>query len=139
MKGMTRKKQRLLGILLILALLVVTWFSLPHYARQALIHLMPVIDDLETFQRDTVRHDAANVRHWPRAKAYNRYQLPADDAAYLDSLHTSTPPPRPSSAYSSASPWTKGAFIASTTPCRAIYLPILKDDRPTSPCATSSP
>ena len=85
---MTRKKQRLLGTLLILALLVVTWFSLPYYARQALIHLMPVIDDLETFQRDTVRHDPTRVWQWPHAKAYNRYQLPAEDAAYLDSLHT---------------------------------------------------
>ena len=74
--------------LLVLALLVVAWFSLPRYARQALIHLMPVIDDLETFERDTVRHDPARIWHWPRAKAYNHYQLPVQDAAYLDSLHT---------------------------------------------------
>ena len=36
----------------------------------------------------TVRHDPARIWHWPRAKAYNHYQLPVQDAAYLDSLHT---------------------------------------------------
>ena len=85
---MIRKRKRILGALLIVALLVMSWFTLPHYARQALIHLMPVIDDLETFHRDTVRHDAANVWHWPHAKSYNQYVLHAEDAAYLDSLHT---------------------------------------------------
>ena len=85
---MIRKRKKILGALLIVALLVMSWFTLPHYARQALIHLMPVIDDLETFQRDTVRHDPTRVWQWPHAKAYNRYQLPAEDAAYLDSLHT---------------------------------------------------
>ena len=30
----------------------------------------------------------ANVWHWPHAKSYNQYVLPAEDAAYLDSLHT---------------------------------------------------
>ena len=55
------RRKRILCILasLLLALLL-AYLCLPHYARQALIHLMPVIDDLETFHRDTVRHDAAN-------------------------------------------------------------------------------
>ena len=78
-------------IYICLSLLVIggiTYFSLPYYARQALIHLMPVVDDLETFHRDTVRHNSANVCHWPHDRQYNRYRLTADDAAYLDSLHT---------------------------------------------------
>lgn len=72
----------------ILAALVLIYFSLPYYARQALIHLMPVIDDLHTFHHHTVHHDAAHVWHWPVDKGYNQYRLEADDAAYLDSLHT---------------------------------------------------
>ncbi len=83
-----RLKKPLFTALAICLALAIAYFSLPHYARQALIHFMPVIDDLETFHRDTVRHDAANVWHWPHAKSYNQYVLPAEDAAYLDSLHT---------------------------------------------------
>ena len=50
------RRKRILCILAILLLaLLLAYLCLPHYARQALIHLMPVIDDLETFHRDTVR------------------------------------------------------------------------------------
>ena len=72
----------------VLVVLAIIYLSLPYYARQALIHLMPVIDDLETFERDTVHHDPACIRHWPHAKSYNQYRLLSEDAAYLDSLHT---------------------------------------------------
>ena len=72
----------------IVGLLAVVYFSLPYYARQALIHWMPVIDDVETFYRDTVRHDVGNVWRWAEAEGYNRFQLSGKDAAYLDSLHT---------------------------------------------------
>lgn len=84
---MKRKKALLLSVL-IAALLIVSYISLPYYARQALIHLMPVIDDLETFHRDTVRHDPTNVWRWPHAKAYNLHQPGTADLAYMDSLHT---------------------------------------------------
>lgn len=84
---MKRKKTLLLSVLIIV-LLIVSYMSLPYYARQALIHLMPVIDDLETFHRDTVRHNPANVWHWPHATNYSRYQLEVNDAHYIDSLHT---------------------------------------------------
>lgn len=69
-------------------LLVVAYLCLPYYARQALRHLMPVIDDLQTFARDTVRHNPSDVWHWDKASRYNQYQLSSEDAAYLDSLHT---------------------------------------------------
>ena len=72
----------------IVGLLAVVYFSLPYYARQALIHWMPVIDDVETFYRDTVRHDVGNVWRWAEAEGYNRFQLSGKDATYLDSLHT---------------------------------------------------
>ena len=85
------KRNRTRTLLLTAAALLLTlaaYLCLPHYARQALIHLMPVIDDLETFHRDTVRHDPAHVRLWPHAAAYNRSRLSPADEAYLDSLHT---------------------------------------------------
>lgn len=75
-------------ILAVLAALFVAYLCLPYYARQALIHLMPVIDDAQTFSRDTVRHDPSNSCPWPRHKDYNRYLLTPSDSAYLDSLHT---------------------------------------------------
>ena len=86
------KRNRTRTLLLTAAALLLTlaaaYLCLPHYARQALIHLMPVIDDLETFHRDTVRHAPAHVRLWPHAAAYNRSRLSPADEAYLDSLHT---------------------------------------------------
>ena len=72
----------------VLVLLVAVYFSLPYYARQALVHWMPVIDDLETFHRDTVHGGAARAWLWPRAEEYNRHSLSPADEAYLDSLHT---------------------------------------------------
>ena len=86
------KRNRTRTLLLTAAALLLTlaaaYLCLPHYARQALIHLMPVIDDLETFHRDTVRHAPAHVRLWPHAAAYNHSRLSTADEAYLDSLHT---------------------------------------------------
>ena len=85
------KRNRTRTLLLTAAALLLTlaaYLCLPHYVRQALIHLMPVIDDLETFHRDTVRHDPAHVRLWPHAAAYNHSRLSTADEAYLDSLHT---------------------------------------------------
>ena len=86
------KRNRTRTLLLTAAALLLTlaaaYLCLPHYARQALIHLMPVIDDLETSHRDTVRHDPAHVRLWPHAAAYNHSRLSTADEAYLDSLHT---------------------------------------------------
>lgn len=40
------KLRIVLGVIVVAA---VVYCSLPYYARQALIHWMPVIDDLETF------------------------------------------------------------------------------------------
>ena len=87
MKHLRRKKILYIATSSLLALLL-AYLCLPYYARQALIHLMPVIDDLETFHRDTVYHDPAHIWDWPRSSSYNRYRLSLEDAAYLDSLHT---------------------------------------------------
>ena len=85
MKEKTKPLYTAMGVLVLLA---AVYFSLPYYARQALVHWMPVIDDLETFRRDTVHCDSALAWAWPKAEAYNqRCLLPADEA-YLDSLRT---------------------------------------------------
>ena len=75
-------------IAVICIVLVAAYCALPYYARQALVHLMPVINDLETFERHTVRHDMAHAWQWRKAGTYNRYRLSSEDSAYLDSLHT---------------------------------------------------
>lgn len=79
------KLRIVLGVIVVAA---VVYCSLPYYARQALIHWMPVIDDLETFHRHTVRHDPDRVWNWPLSADYNRCQPPEPDVHYLDSLHT---------------------------------------------------
>lgn len=86
---MKTKKKTILRLLIALVVVIgVVYASLPYYARQALIHWMPVIDDLETFHRHTVHHNPDDVWHWPLSADYNRYQLAEKDAHYLDSLRT---------------------------------------------------
>lgn len=83
------KRKTLVRIIICsVVILAIAYTSLPYYARQALIHWMPVIDDLETFHRHTVHHNPDNVWYWPLADKYNHYRLSSDDAHYLDSLHT---------------------------------------------------
>ena len=83
------KRNKALKIIAVICIvLVAAYCALPYYARQALVHLMPVINDLETFERHTVRHDTAHVWQWRKAGTYNRYRLSSEDSAYLDSLHT---------------------------------------------------
>lgn len=86
---MKTKKKTILRLLIALIVIIgVVYASLPYYARQALIHWMPVIDDLEAFHRHTVHHNPDDVWHWPLSADYNRYQLTEKDAHYLDSLRT---------------------------------------------------
>ena len=83
------KRKKTLKLLAVVALLLlIIYASLPYYARQALIHLMPAIDDLNVFSRDTVRHDATHVWQWPLAKNYNCHVLSPHDEHYIDSLQT---------------------------------------------------
>ncbi len=84
----TKKKNILYLLIALVTVLAIVYASLPYYARQALIHWMPVIDDLETFHRHTIHHNSTDVWHWPLSANYNHYQLSESDAHYLDSLHT---------------------------------------------------
>lgn len=84
----TKKKNILYLLIALVTVLAIVYASLPYYARQALIHWMPVIDDMETFYRHTIHHNSTDVWHWPLSANYNHYQLSESDAHYLDSLHT---------------------------------------------------
>lgn len=85
---LSKRKKILAGTGALILSFALIYFSLPYYARQALIHWMPVINDLELFHRHTVHHDTTNVWYWAHADSYNRYQLTSADAHYLDSLQT---------------------------------------------------
>lgn len=80
-------KRSLKIILSLAALLAVIYMCLPHYARQALIHLYPDIYDLDRFDRHTV-HAPDSCRAWPSTADYNRYRLSPREAAYLDTMET---------------------------------------------------
>ncbi|MDR2131235.1 MAG: beta-lactamase family protein [Odoribacteraceae bacterium] len=72
------------GVLLLLA---GGYLCLPDYARRALRHGRPGIDDLSLFEHHVVpRSDSC--REWPVAKRYNTGTLSGEDEAYLDRLGT---------------------------------------------------
>ena len=154
---MKTKKKNILRLLIALAaVLAIVYVSLPYYARQALIHWMPVIDDLETFQRHTVHHNPDNVWHWPLAADYNRYQLTEEDTRYLDSLHTVSflvirhdsivfesyrdgwNDTLTSNIYS-ATKTIVGLLAGIALDEGKIHSLIIKESKPMSPCATCSP
>lgn len=71
----------------VVALLVIAYFCLPYYARQALIYWYPDIDDLGLFARHTVRA-SDSCWQWPAAKDYNTYRMSERESKYVDSLQT---------------------------------------------------
>jgi CubicO group peptidase (beta-lactamase class C family) len=80
------KKRYIIAACALLSLAGGYW-SLPYYARQALRHGHPGIDDLLVFARDTL-HRADTCREWPVARHYNARALSPADDAYLDRLGT---------------------------------------------------
>ena len=84
---MKRKKTVLTIIICIAIGLVTVYLCLPYYARQALIHLYPKIDDKCLFYRDTV-HAPQQACLWARSADYNRYGFTDSEKSYLDSMET---------------------------------------------------
>ena len=74
-------------LLSIFALLVIAYFCLPYYARQALIYWYPSIDDLGLFEKHTVRR-ADTCWEWAVARDYNTHALSEADEAYLEQFKT---------------------------------------------------
>lgn len=85
---MKRKtKISMAAIIAAIAIIAIIYICLPYYARQALIHLYPKIDDKELFFRDTV-HAPDTAMLWAKSSDYNRYGFTAGEQAYLDSMET---------------------------------------------------
>lgn len=84
---MKRKKTVLTIIICIAIGLATVYLCLPYYARQALIHLYPKIDDKCLFYRDTV-HAPQQACLWARSADYNRYGFTDSEKSYLDSMET---------------------------------------------------
>lgn len=71
----------------VICTIIVAYFCLPYYARQALIHLYPKIDDRELFFRDTVSAPETPSL-WVKSHDYNRIGFTPEETAYLDSMET---------------------------------------------------
>ena len=71
----------------VICAIIVAYFCLPYYARQALIHLYPKIDDRELFFRDTVSAPETPSL-WAKSHDYNRIGFTQEETAYLDSMET---------------------------------------------------
>ena len=71
----------------VICAIIIAYFCLPYYARQALIHLYPKIDDCELFFRDTVSAPETPYL-WAKSHDYNRIGFTAEETAYLDSMET---------------------------------------------------
>ena len=71
----------------VICAIIIAYFCLPYYARQALIHLYPKIDDRELFFRDTVSAPETPSL-WAKSHDYNRIGFTQEETAYLDSMET---------------------------------------------------
>lgn len=71
----------------VICAIIIAYFCLPYYARQALIHLYPKIDDRELFFRDTVSAPETPYL-WAKSHDYNRIGFTQEETAYLDSMET---------------------------------------------------
>ena len=74
-------------VLAVLVVLIIVYFCLPYYARQALIYWYPSIDDLSMFEKHTVQK-ADSSWTWAHAKDYNTYEMSPEDDAYLNDFRT---------------------------------------------------
>lgn len=71
----------------VICAIIIAYFCLPYYARQALIHLYPKIDDRELFFRDTVSAPETPSL-WAKSHDHNRIGFTQEETAYLDSMET---------------------------------------------------
>lgn len=71
----------------ILVLVAIAFLVMPTYVREALIHWYPDISDTYLFHSNTV-NKADSCWEWAQAKDYNRYQMTAEENAYLDKYGT---------------------------------------------------
>lgn len=67
--------------------IIIAYLCLPFYAKKALIHWFPTIDDLGIFEHATV-HAPDSCWEWAVSEDYNSFQLSKEDSAYIDDMKT---------------------------------------------------
>ncbi|WP_291558590.1 serine hydrolase [Bacteroides sp.] len=67
--------------------IIIAYLCLPFYAKKALIHWFPTIDDLDIFEHATV-HAPDSCREWAVSDKYNSFRLSKEDSAYIDDMKT---------------------------------------------------
>jgi CubicO group peptidase (beta-lactamase class C family) len=67
-------------------IIAVIYFSLPYYARQALLHWMPKIDQYHIFNNNVVA--AGEPQPWPLSSAFGEYSIPDDLLDDFEKLKT---------------------------------------------------
>lgn len=75
-------------ILVITVFVLICYIALPYYARMALIHWFPKIDDVNLFYKDTVYTSNDKYWDWIESDRYNKFHLSAEDSAYLSDMKT---------------------------------------------------
>lgn len=81
------KTRRRFLIALLPAAIIIVYLCLPFYAKKALIHWFPTIDDLGIFEHATV-HAPDTCWEWAVADKYNKFRLSEEDSAYIDDMET---------------------------------------------------
>lgn len=69
--------------------IIIAYLCLPFYAKKALIHWFPTIDDLDIFEHATV-HAPDSCREWAVSDKYNSFRLSKEDSAYIDDMKTAS-------------------------------------------------
>ena len=67
--------------------IIIAYLCLPFYAKKALIHWFPTIDDLGIFEHATV-HAPDSCWEWAVSEDYNSFHFSKDDSAYIDDMKT---------------------------------------------------
>ena len=67
--------------------IIIAYLCLPFYAKKALIHWFPTIDDLGIFEHATV-HAPDSCWEWAVSDKYNFFRLSKEDSAYIDDMKT---------------------------------------------------
>ena len=69
--------------------IIIAYLCLPFYAKKALIHWFPTIDDLSIFEHATV-HAPDSCWEWTVSDKYNSFRLSKEDSAYIDDMKTAS-------------------------------------------------
>ena len=69
--------------------IIIAYLCLPFYAKKALIHWFPTIDDLGIFEHSTV-HAPDSCWEWAVSDKYNSFRLSKEDSAYIDDMKTAS-------------------------------------------------